>query len=145
VPHLVIYDLQGEDNYECTTRKSDITMKWLRYQRVPVISLETQVGVTSQINKWANMDPRTCWRWDQVPRRSKNPLKTGHTRREPSSIIVNVELSAVCQSNCTKCSLTIGMKNARQHIHGSMKVCNYELDHCNSHRTCETLTSNETV
>jgi hypothetical protein len=26
-----------------------------------------------------------------------------------------------------------------------MKVCNYELGHCNSHRTCETLTSNETV
>jgi hypothetical protein len=26
-----------------------------------------------------------------------------------------------------------------------MKVCDYELDHCNGHRTCETLTSNETV
>jgi hypothetical protein len=26
-----------------------------------------------------------------------------------------------------------------------MKVCNYKLDHCNGHRTCETLTSNETV
>jgi hypothetical protein len=23
-----------------------------------------------------------------------------------------------------------------------MKVCNYKLDHCNGHRTCETLTSN---
>jgi hypothetical protein len=30
-------------------------MKWLRYQRV--ISLETQVGITSQRNKWANTDP----------------------------------------------------------------------------------------
>jgi hypothetical protein len=26
-----------------------------------------------------------------------------------------------------------------------MKVCNYKLDHCNDHRTYETLTSNETV
>jgi hypothetical protein len=26
-----------------------------------------------------------------------------------------------------------------------MKVCNYKLEHCNSHRICETLTSNETV
>jgi hypothetical protein len=29
--------------------------KWLRYQRVT--SLKTQLGVTSQINKWANTDP----------------------------------------------------------------------------------------
>jgi hypothetical protein len=27
----------------------------------------------------------------------------------------------------------------------TMKVCNLELDHCNCHRTCETLTSKETV
>jgi hypothetical protein len=26
-----------------------------------------------------------------------------------------------------------------------MKVCNYKLDHCNGHTTCETLTSNQTV
>jgi hypothetical protein len=47
-------------------------MKWLRYQRV--ISLEKQVRITSQRNKWANMDPRIYWRWDQVPRRSEHPL-----------------------------------------------------------------------
>jgi hypothetical protein len=68
-------------------------MKWPRYRRV--ISLEIQVGITSQINKWANTDPRKYWRWDQVPRRSKHPLPTGHTRCEPNSIIVNAELSAV--------------------------------------------------
>jgi hypothetical protein len=28
---------------------------------------------------------------------------------------------------------------------GSMKVCDYKLEHCNGHRTCETLISNETV
>jgi hypothetical protein len=61
------------------------SMKWLRYLRV--ISLEIQVGITN--------DPRKYRRWDQVPRRSKHPLPTGHTRREPSSIIVNAELSAV--------------------------------------------------
>jgi hypothetical protein len=59
-------------------------MKWLRYQRV--ISLETQVGITSQMNKWANTDPWTYRRWDQVPRRSKYPLSTGHIRCEPSSM-----------------------------------------------------------
>jgi hypothetical protein len=68
-------------------------MKWLRYQRV--ISLETQVGITSQRNKWANTDPRTYWRWDYVPRRKMDPLSTGHTRREPSFMIKNSELSAV--------------------------------------------------
>jgi hypothetical protein len=62
-------------------------MKWLRYQRV--ISLETQVGITSQINKWANMDPRTCHRWEQVPKRSKHPLLTGCTRHEPISKIIS--------------------------------------------------------
>jgi hypothetical protein len=54
--------------------------KWLRYQRV--ISLETQVGITSQRIKWANTDPRIYWRWDQVPRKNKHLLLTGPTRRE---------------------------------------------------------------
>jgi hypothetical protein len=44
----------------------NITMEWPRYRRV--ISLEIQVGITSQINKWANTDPRKYRRWDQVPR-----------------------------------------------------------------------------
>jgi hypothetical protein len=68
-------------------------MKWLRYQRV--ISLNIQVGNTNQINKWANTDPRIYRRWDQMPRRSKHPLLIDHTRREPSFIIMNAELSAV--------------------------------------------------
>jgi hypothetical protein len=45
------------------------SMKWPRYRTV--INLEIQVGITSQINIWANTDPRKYWRWDQVPRRSK--------------------------------------------------------------------------
>ena len=67
-------------------------MKWQRYQRV--ISLKTQVGITNQRNKWVNTDPRIYWRWNQVPRRSKHPLSVDLTRREPSSIIMNTELSA---------------------------------------------------
>jgi hypothetical protein len=31
----------------------------------------------------ANRDLWIYQRWDQVPRRSKHPLMTGHTRREP--------------------------------------------------------------
>jgi hypothetical protein len=57
------------------------------------------------------MEPRTCRRWDQVPRRSKHSMSTGHTRHEPSSMIMDAELSAVCQSQCAKYGLTIGMKN----------------------------------
>jgi hypothetical protein len=68
-------------------------MKWLRYQRV--ISLKKPVGNTNQRNQWANKDPRIYRRWDQVPRRSKHPLLIDHTRREPSSMIMNAELSAV--------------------------------------------------
>jgi hypothetical protein len=60
-------------------------MKWPRYRRV--VSLEIQVGITSQINKWAKTDPRKYRRWDQVPRRSKHPMPTSHTRRESSSEI----------------------------------------------------------
>ena len=58
-------------------------MKWPRYWRV--ISLKIQVGIRSHMNKWANTNPRKYWRLDQVPRRSKHPLPTGRTRREPSS------------------------------------------------------------
>jgi hypothetical protein len=52
-------------------------MKLSRYRRV--ISLEIQVGITSQINKWAYTGPRKYRRWDQVPRRSKHTLLTGLT------------------------------------------------------------------
>jgi hypothetical protein len=68
-------------------------MKWLRYQRV--ISLKIQVGNTNQRNRWANTDHKIYWRWDQVPRGSKHPLLIDHTRREPSSKIMNAELFAV--------------------------------------------------
>ena len=68
-------------------------MKWLRYQRV--ISLKIRVGITNQRNNWANTDPRIYQRWDQVSRRSKHPLLIDHTRREPSSMIMNAALSAV--------------------------------------------------
>jgi hypothetical protein len=63
------------------------------YQRV--ISLKIQVGNTNQRNKWANTDPRIHRRWDQVPRRSKHPLLIDHTRREPSSMILNAELGSI--------------------------------------------------
>jgi hypothetical protein len=87
------------------------------------------------------MEPRKNWRYDQVPRRSKHPLPIGRTRREPSSIIVNAELSAVKVS-----VLSNSYWNEKcQTTNGSRKVCDYELDHCNGHRTCEMPTSNETA
>jgi hypothetical protein len=71
-------------------------MKWLRYQRV--ISLKIQVGNTNQKKKWANTDLQIYRRWDQVLRRSKHPLLIDHTRREPSSMIMNEELSYTCMN-----------------------------------------------
>ena len=68
-------------------------MKWLKYQRV--ISLETHIEISSQRNQSANTDAQTYRRLDQVHRRSKHPLSTGQTRREPGSMIMNAELSAV--------------------------------------------------
>jgi hypothetical protein len=68
-------------------------MKWLRYQSA--ISLKIQVGNTNQRNKWANTDHWIYRRWDQVPKRSKHPLLIDHTRREPSSMIMNADLFAV--------------------------------------------------
>jgi hypothetical protein len=50
---------------------------------------------TNQRYKWANTDPRIYRKWDQVPRRSNHPLLIDHTRREPSSMIMNAELSTV--------------------------------------------------
>jgi hypothetical protein len=82
-----------EDTEKVIFKMQNIRMKWPRHRRV--ISLEIQVGITSRINKWAITDHRKYRRWDQMPRRSKHPLSTGRTRREPSSIIVNAELSAV--------------------------------------------------
>jgi hypothetical protein len=70
--------------------------KWLRYQRV--ISLEKQVGITSQRNKWASKDPRIYRRWDQAPRRSKHPLSTSLNRlTETAQVILcnfDMEISA---------------------------------------------------
>ncbi|XP_055996543.1 uncharacterized protein LOC125683740 isoform X1 [Ostrea edulis] len=41
------------------------------------------------LESWANTDPWVYQRWDQVPRRSKHPLSTGHIRREPFILISN--------------------------------------------------------
>jgi hypothetical protein len=61
----------------------------MRYQRV--VSLEKQVGIISYKIKLANIDLRVYWRWNQVPRRSKHPLPTGHTCCEPSFMIMDAE------------------------------------------------------
>jgi hypothetical protein len=68
-------------------------MKGLRYKKV--ISLEKQEGVKGEINKWANKDPKTCWRWDQVPGRSMHPLLTGCTSCEPISNAKNLKIKSV--------------------------------------------------
>jgi hypothetical protein len=75
-----------------------------------------------------------------VPRRSKHPLLTSYTRHEPNFMIMSAELFAVK----VRLPSTVKMYHWYEK-YGSMKVCNYKLDHCNSHRTCETLTSNETT
>jgi hypothetical protein len=53
--------------------------------------IEEAVEIASQRKKWVNTDPRIYRRWDRVPRRSKHPLSTGHTRRESGSMIMTAE------------------------------------------------------
>jgi hypothetical protein len=62
----LMHSLQSFLKFPKQTKAKRGFMKWLRYQRV--ISLETQVGITSQRNKWANTDPRIYRMGDQVPR-----------------------------------------------------------------------------
>jgi hypothetical protein len=50
-----------------------------------------------------------------LPKSSKHPLSTGHTRYEPSFTIMNAVLSAV-KVSVPSTVLTIGMKNVRQHM-----------------------------
>jgi hypothetical protein len=53
-------------------------------------------------------------RWDQPPWRSKHPLLTGHTRREP---LVEITLrDTLRQSKYENYSLTKGMKQIIQHV-----------------------------
>jgi hypothetical protein len=73
-----------------------------------VISFEIQIGITSQRSKWANTNPRTYRRCDQVPRRSKHPMSTGQTRCESSFMIMNADLSAVKVSVPCRCNYWYG-------------------------------------
>jgi hypothetical protein len=76
-------------------------MKCLSYQIV--ISLETQVGITSQRNKWANKDPRRYRRWDHMPRRSEHPLSIGRIHHVPhfkgKKSVVKISVSKLCKRN----------------------------------------------
>jgi hypothetical protein len=65
-----------------------------------------------------------------MSRKSKHPLSTGHAHREPSSMIKTADLFAVCQNQCAKYDLTNWYEKCRT-TYSSMKVCNFELDHCN--------------
>jgi hypothetical protein len=78
------------------------------------LMFETHIGITSQRNKWANTDPRTYLRWDQVPW-SKHPMSTGHTRCNLAQFLDHECEVIRCQSQCAKNGLTIIMKNVRQH------------------------------
>jgi hypothetical protein len=85
----------------CDTIKFPLKLRWLRYQRV--ISLEIQIGITSERNKWANTDPQIYRRWDQVRRGSKYPLSTGRTRRVPhfkrKKSVINISVSKLGKQN----------------------------------------------
>jgi hypothetical protein len=50
---------------------------------------------TIQSKSVTYMDPWKYQRWDQVPGMNKHLLPTGYTRRLPSFMIMNAELSAV--------------------------------------------------
>jgi hypothetical protein len=65
--------------------------------------------------KGVNTDLWIYQRWDQVPRKCKHPLLTGHTRREPyiPDLVYGINRS---QNQCVKNGLSIVMKHIRQHL-----------------------------
>jgi hypothetical protein len=80
----------------------------------------------------ASYDTQGMWRIYYNPDPHGSPVPWSWMRSYPLS-------NPVCQVRSNywyeKCLTT----------YGSMKVCNYELDHCNGHRACEKPTSNVTV
>jgi hypothetical protein len=111
--------------------------------KITVISLETQVGIRIQRNKWANMDPRhtrvgiRCLGRVSFPCRPVTPACAQFLDHECSYPLSK----SVCQEQPNYWYEKYRIESQIS----SIKVCNCRLDHCNGHRTCETLTSNETV
>jgi hypothetical protein len=64
------------------------------------------------------MDPQIYRRWDQMSRRSKHPLLIGHTRREPSFLIMNAKLSTIKVS-------TTKLSSKKQGTHGMGKYMSW--------------------
>jgi hypothetical protein len=62
-----------------------------------VISLEIQVGITSHRNKMGQhlLGYWPCQRWNQVPRKTNDPLPTGHTHSDIIFMIMNAEVSVM--------------------------------------------------
>jgi hypothetical protein len=98
-------------------------------------------------NKWANMDPQTYWRWDQLPMRSKLPCLP------VISTVTSVPLLWMLGYRMRGYPLSTTVYHVRFNCwyekclttYGSMIVCIYRLDDCNYHRTFEKLTSKENV
>jgi hypothetical protein len=103
-----------------------------------VISLESQVAITSHRNKWANTDPvytdSGIW-WlggvsilCQPTTLTTSPTSCRYIRSQS-------QCANYCLLICGKCWT----------IYGSIKVCNYKLDYFNGHKTWEMMRSNKTV
>jgi hypothetical protein len=103
-------------------------MKWPGYQRV--ISLETQAGITSHRNNGGVI--RYLGETIIPGELSHPPRAHFHNHSHSLSKSVYRERFKYWYEKCQTRS-------------GSLKVCNYRLDNCNSHKTCENVTSNETV
>ena len=80
-------------------------------------------------------------RRDQVPRRSKHPLLTGHTRRAPLVEIRYTGLPVV------KASMDMTVYNklyeTNHSAYGPVIICNRKQGHYNDRRICEMMTLNE--
>jgi hypothetical protein len=98
-------------------------------------------GITCQRYKWSNTDPQANGMWYQVPR-SKHSSLTGETPL--AQFLDHVSRVIYRQSQCAKNGLTIGMTHVTHLTQWKFVAVNYNVGLCNDHRTCETLTSNET-
>jgi hypothetical protein len=86
-------------------------MKWLRYQRV--ISLEPQVGITSQRNKWANTDPGYTGGGIKSLGGVSIPCQPVTPAGSPVQYDHECE---VIRCQCAKYDLIVGMENVRQYM-----------------------------
>ena len=76
---------------------------WNRKDNEPWSISYTVSQIQYKMSEIAHTDPWIYQRWDQVPRRNRHPLLTGHTHREPLPVIkvgLHIEFGKLLICHC---------------------------------------------